>query len=526
MKTIYIILLVSAFMVGGCGGGKGSMHENNGTSTDIPDPEAQQATWRKLRDILSGRSNESISSEELNSLEGVSGAETGRDYTEALELAQYATPGNPTAAEIQAVIDTVNASHPPHISGTPAEAVQAEHAYTFTPRASDTDGDTLVFSIKNKPTWASFNTATGTLSGTPDNADAKTYNNIILSVTDGTDTVSLPPFSITVVHVNHPPSISGTPAEAVQAEHVYTFTPSASDTDGDTLAFSTANNRPDWLSISSTTGTLQGTPPISEIGKRITIVLQVSDGKEVASLPPFTLTIKKDNTTPSISGTPNKTIQAEQTYTFTPSASDTDGDTLAFSIKNKPTWASFNTATGTLSGTPNNADAKTYNNIILSVTDGTDTVALPPFKITVVPINHPPTISGTSLTVLDVNKPYSFVPEVNDLDGDHLSFSIENAPDWLELNTSNGSLRGTPQSTGIATDINLSVADDEYTRSLSFSLTVKIPIGSCGDSNTTHIPPGAHIHQLESDTHIRLWHFPDGNRTACIVDGDAGIITD
>jgi hypothetical protein len=60
----------------------------------------------------------------------------------------------------------------PVITGTPATAVTAGSAYSFIPAASDGDGDTLTFSIVNKPSWASFSTSTGELSGTPVVSDA------------------------------------------------------------------------------------------------------------------------------------------------------------------------------------------------------------------------------------------------------------------------------------------------------------------------------------------------------------------
>jgi hypothetical protein len=76
--------------------------------------------------------------------------------------------------------------------------VTANESYSFQPSASDVDGDPLTFSISNKPVWASFDASSGHLSGTPDDGDVLTYSNIVISVTDGTATASLPAFSITV----------------------------------------------------------------------------------------------------------------------------------------------------------------------------------------------------------------------------------------------------------------------------------------------------------------------------------------
>ncbi len=86
----------------------------------------------------------------------------------------------------------------PVISGTPATYVQVGYQYTFVPTASDADGDRLMFSIVNKPAWATFSQSTGKLTGTPGSSNVGTTSGIIISVSDGIATVSLPAFSITV----------------------------------------------------------------------------------------------------------------------------------------------------------------------------------------------------------------------------------------------------------------------------------------------------------------------------------------
>jgi hypothetical protein len=87
------------------------------------------------------------------------------------------------------------------ISGSPATSVQAGNAYSFTPTASDADGDSLAFSISNKPSWASFATASGALTGTPSAQQAGFYPSIVISVSDGKASKSLPSFGIRVTQV-------------------------------------------------------------------------------------------------------------------------------------------------------------------------------------------------------------------------------------------------------------------------------------------------------------------------------------
>jgi len=87
----------------------------------------------------------------------------------------------------------------PTISGTPAAQVMQNSAYSFTPTAADADNNTLTFSVTNLPAWAAFNTSTGALTGTPTPSNVGNYQNIVISVSDGTATVSLSSFSINVV---------------------------------------------------------------------------------------------------------------------------------------------------------------------------------------------------------------------------------------------------------------------------------------------------------------------------------------
>ena len=94
-------------------------------------------------------------------------------------------------------------------------------------------------------------TSTGRLSGTPAAASAGSYSGIVISVSDGTVSASLPSFTLVVqAAANQPPVISGSPATSVTIGQAYNFTPTASDPEGQPLTFSIAN-RPAWASFST-----------------------------------------------------------------------------------------------------------------------------------------------------------------------------------------------------------------------------------------------------------------------------------
>jgi hypothetical protein len=301
-----------------------------------------------------------------------------RVFAEALRLVVRSR----TSSGEGEVIPPPPGNSPPQISGTPATAVVEGQPYSFTPAATDPDGQSLSFSIQNKPVWGSFSAATGQLAGTPPAGSAGSYANIVISVSDGQASAALPAFTITVAQANRAPVISGTPATAVTVGQGYSFAPTATDPDGQSLTFA-IQNKPRWASFSASTCRLSGTPASADVGVHTGIVISVSDGQLSASLPSFEITVAEPNRAPTISGTPATTATEGQAYSFQPSGSDPDGDTLSYSIKNKPSWASFSTSTGRLSGTPGAGTAATYSNIVISVSDGSLSASLPAFSITV-----------------------------------------------------------------------------------------------------------------------------------------------
>ncbi len=383
---------------------------------------------------------------------------------------------------------------PPTISGAPANAVTINQGYSFQPSASDPNsGDTLRFVISGRPSWASFSSSTGRLSGTPTSTHIGTYSNIVISVNDGRASVALPAFSIQVRDAaNQPPTISGTPSGSATTGTAYSFTPSASDPDRNPLTYSIAN-RPVWASFSTSSGRLNGTPAASNVGNYANIVISVSDGRASTSLPAFAINVQAPpNRAPTISGTPPTSVTAGTAYTFTPSAADADNDTLGFTITNMPSWATFNTGTGRLSGTPTSQNVGTFSGIVIAVSDGeAPGVSLAPFSITVsAAANRAPTISGNPATSVNAGSAYNFQPSGADADGDTLTYTIQSMPNWATFNQSTGRLSGTPQAAaaGVYSGIVISVTDTKDTTSLpAFSITVNAPVN--GNATLSWTPP-------------------------------------
>ncbi len=149
-------------------------------------------------------------------------------------------------ATVSVTVNAVNDA--PTITGSPTLSLLEGEAYSFVPTLADVDNATLTAEVVNLPGWAGFDTSTGAITGTPLVGDAGDYADISVSVTDGSETATLPLFAITVIGDN---DTDGT-ADTVDAdddndgmsdeyETTYGFDPldasdGAQDADGDTIS--------------------------------------------------------------------------------------------------------------------------------------------------------------------------------------------------------------------------------------------------------------------------------------------------
>ena len=175
----------------------------------------------------------------------------------------------------------------------------------------------------------------------------------------------------------------------MQAGQAYSFTPTASDADNDFLEFS-ATNLPAWAQFSAETGALTGTPGDAHVGETQDITITVSDGRDTRSIGPFRIRINPrnqtpppSNTAPTISGAPATSVMVNQAYSFQPSAADANGDALTLCDFQSSFVGKFQYFDGQLTGTPAASNVATYSNIVISVSDGRASTALPAFSIQV-----------------------------------------------------------------------------------------------------------------------------------------------
>jgi hypothetical protein len=408
--------------------------------------------------------------------------------------------GSATAAAATAT------AHQLVLQGVPPTIAVIGASLAFQPSIASS-GAPVSFAVAGLPRWASFDSATGMLTGTPGLEDEGLSGNITITASDGINTGSVGPFTIRVVialaarRAANPPVIDGTPGPSAQAGQPYRFQPAVHDAAGRALSYAIVNC-PVWAAFDTATGVLSGTPSAAQIGDYTQIGILVSDGTVSVALPSFTIAVSAGaagtppagGTPPAsppagtltIGGTPQGSVAAGAAYSFQPVAGGAAGRPLSFAIVDRPVWAGFDTATGRLSGTPTAADVGAYPGIQIIVSDGTSSAALADFSIVVSAASAPdkPTLTGTPATSVVAGNPYRFIPTAADPSGASLTFSIQNAPAWAAFDTATGELSGTPTEADVGTYANIIISASDGQSSVSLP-AFPISVTQSGNASVT-----------------------------------------
>ena len=223
-------------------------------------------------------------------------------------------------------------------------------------------GDTLTFSASNLPTGLSINPSTGKISGTP--SAAGTFNPTV-TVSDGTVTDSQS-FSWTI-SPNNVPVLSAIGNQTGTIGTAVSISPMASDANSESVTWS-ASGLPAGLSINTGTGVITGTPTTNNA---YSTTVSIDDGYGGTDSKAFTFTIANTASVLAMFGAQASTVG--EAVNLSPSASDTNGDTISWSATGLPSGLAINAATGEISGTPIALGVSAVTITVIDPSDATDT---------------------------------------------------------------------------------------------------------------------------------------------------------
>jgi len=281
------------------------------------------------------------------------------------------------------------------LTGTPS-AVDEGNPFSFLPSlAGGKTPLTYDISAGTLPAWASINPGTGQITGTP--RDGGLGAAVTIRVQDYSGQTDTLPITIVVNNVITPPELSGSPS-AVNEQAAFSFTATRN---GGVAPFTyniSAGALPAWASLNTTTGAITGTPAdgqdgVTNVTLRVVDSRSAPDGGPQAATLPITITVNNSITAPVLSGAPTAVYEGAA-FSFTASLSGGVAPfTYDISAGTLPSWASLNTSTGAITGTPADGD-DAATDVTLRVTDsrpGTAQTSTLPITITVLDVIVPGT---------------------------------------------------------------------------------------------------------------------------------------
>jgi hypothetical protein len=284
----------------------------------------------------------------------------------------------------------------PVFTTIPDTTANEGQAYTYVVTAYDPDEDDdinpqdLIYTAEVLPTWLEF-TAANILLGIPQRENVGD-NPVSIKVTDGTYDV-FQTFVIKVESNNNKPVITTSPPLLVDNYSEYNYMISAVDADPtDELTYG-VEKLPAWLTFNPVTQILSGTPTKDDVTGDNEVILTVTDGWDIVRQP-FTITVRNVNVPPVVTSEPVETAYVNQPYTYLVTAVDYDGDLITYSKVVVPTWATFDSNTQVLQGTPTNADLGTSQQVYINIIAGVHNV---PHQFFITVVNPNGIVQGAEL---------------------------------------------------------------------------------------------------------------------------------
>jgi PGF-pre-PGF domain-containing protein len=376
-------------------------------------------------------------------------------------------------------INVTNVNRVPVLYPISDTVVQANEDITIELNAFDPDGDSLNYSnITDLPAGATLDASTVVFTWTdPTELGTKA---LTFKVDDGlVSDVETATIVIVGSNPNRPPVIDTLDTLYVNENSTLNFELSATDPEGDSLAFSWPTGLPNTASISmqSSSVNVTWTPTYEESGD-YHAVFRVADSH--SSYRVVDIIVSDINRAPAIDPVIDSTVAENDMLYINLTASDEDNNDLAFST---------NSSLGTIRGNtficnPDYSDAGSYD-VLFTVSDGSlsnSTVS----KINVTEVNMPPTLNSVSPKELDYNDTMEFYLSTEDVDTeDTLTYTCLETPANATLDSSSGLFTWTPVESQVGTySVSFYVTDGNAEDYETVSMIVTEPSESESESDS------------------------------------------
>ena len=366
-----------------------------------------------------------------NTTGAISGTPTAITSSATYTVTATNTGGSATATfTIQ-----VNMAPPSAITYSPSSFTLTKGTAMTSVTPSASGGPIASWSVSpTLPAGLSFNTANGTISGTPTTVTSSATYTVTATNAGGSSTATL------TIQVNDiaPSAITYSPSSLTLTKGTTMTTAVPTTSGGTPTSWSVSPSLPAGLALSSTTGAISGTPTTTSPSATYTITANNSGGSATA-----TVTILVNDAAPSsITYSPSSFTLTKGTAMTSVTPTSGGGTPTSWSISpSLPSGLNFDTSNGTISGTPTTVSSSTSYTVTATNAGGSGTATVTiqvndvaPSSITYTPNSFTLT-NGTPMTTVTPTSG----------GGTPTSWSISpSLPSGLSLDNSTGAISGTP----------------------------------------------------------------------------------
>jgi len=366
--------------------------------------------------------------------------------------------------------------------------VNEDTAGTVSLAATDANGDTLTWSVLTQGTKG---TASASGTGSPKvvtytpTANLNGSDSFVVQVSDGnggTDTITV---NVTITAVNDVP-VATAQSVSVTEDTAKAITLAGSDVEGSALTYAIGTTPAKGV-LSGTAPSLTYTPNLNATGAD-TFTFTVNDGTATSAAATVSITITAVNDVP-VATAQSVTVTEDTAKAITLAGSDVEGSALTYAIGTAPTKGVLSGTAPNLTYTPN-ANTTGSDSFTFTVSDGTATSAAATVSITITAVNDTPVLaSAIPDQTATVGVAFSYVvPEgtFTDVDNASLTWSSNEALDWLSFTAATRTFSGTPAAGDVAaTTITVTASDGSLSASDSFVLTVGAAANTAPTITTT-----------------------------------------
>ncbi|MCA9731361.1 MAG: T9SS type A sorting domain-containing protein [Deferribacteres bacterium] len=199
------------------------------------------------------------------------------------------------------------------------------------------------------------------------------------------------------------------------------------------------------------------------------------------------------NVDPVIYSTPIEIAFANVPYVYEIIAGDIDKDTpLTYEMVTGPNWLQIDNS-GVLSGTPPVVTPTQSENVKIVVTDSRGATAAQNFMITIETDNTAPRFTSTPVIETKEDELYTYSPTAEDDDGDIVRINAKTIPGWLNFDSTQVLLSGTPLNQNVGDTVVVLLAVDEHGASVEQQFTLTVLNVNDAPVITSGLPPATAI---------------------------------